>query len=159
MNKISLLTILVLLALSCTSPSKEKSAEEVPVAIFHDLEGNEVKLEDYTGKVVFLNFWATWCRPCVGEMPDIEKARLLLAQENVVFLAASDEPKEKILKFKDSNPYQFQYLQLQADYTQWGVSSLPTTIIYKPDGSVGSKTIGALDWASEEMIANIKSFL
>jgi thiol-disulfide isomerase/thioredoxin len=62
-----------------------------------DLEGNAVNLNDYKGKVVFLNLWATWCPPCVGEMPEIQKLYdTFKSNPDIAFLLVSNEDNEKI---------------------------------------------------------------
>jgi thiol-disulfide isomerase/thioredoxin len=63
-----------------------------------DLDGKEISLASLKGKTVFLNFWATWCKPCVKEMPSMDKAYKELQGDDFVFLAASDEGIERIRK-------------------------------------------------------------
>lgn len=143
---------------SCNAPGGKPSENaQAGNNTFSTLDGTSVSLADYQGQVVFLNYWATWCKPCIGEMPDIEKARQILAEEGVVFLAASDEDITKIQSFKAKNDYQFTYLRLNVDFSEREVYSLPTTVIYRPDGSVAKMVTGAVDWSSPEMIAEIRA--
>ena len=78
-----------------------------------DLEGNPVSMEQYAGKRIFLNFWATWCGPCLAEMPSMEKARQELQEAGYVFVVISDEPAETIRAFRDRRGYGFEYLRLR----------------------------------------------
>ncbi len=149
---------------ACTNTKLEQeatsSAEEQPdvIPLYTGLDGKEFKLEDFKGKAVFLNYWATWCRPCISEMPDIEAARKVLEPEGIEFFVVSDESIEKIENFRQKNNYGFSYLKLNEDFTSQEVYSLPTTIIYKKDGSVGLKKIGAMDWDAPQVLETIRSF-
>ena len=122
-----------------------------------DLEGNAINLEDYRGKVIFLNFWATWCKPCIAEMPSIEKLSKELGEDGFVFLAASDEKMEKIQRFAEKYPFDFQYVQLKTNVYQLGLSVLPTTYIIDSEGEIVDKIVGAREWDSSESIDMMKS--
>lgn len=111
-----------------------------------DLEGNPVDHQELKGKTIFLNFWATWCRPCIKEMPSIERAKAQLGEKGFVFLAASDEDIGKIIKFKDNNNYTFRFLQLKSDMASLGVYSLPTTFLINENGEIVFNKAGALEW-------------
>ena len=65
---------------------------------FTTLDAKEVKLDDYKGKRILVNLWATWCGPCVREMPSLNRAYNLLKDDNYVFLVASNEKIQKIAK-------------------------------------------------------------
>ena len=81
--------------------SNEPAEKEVVSANgYEDLEGNPVALSDYSGKRILLNFWATWCRPCIEEMPSLLKAQEVLGKEDYVFLLATDQSVNIINSFK-----------------------------------------------------------
>ncbi len=61
-----------------------------------DMNGQPIDLNQYRGKTVFINFWATWCKPCLEEMPSIEKAQAILKDKNITFLLASNEELKRI---------------------------------------------------------------
>ena len=95
------------------------------------------------GKVVFLNFWATWCKPCIAEMPSIERVMAKMEGQDVVFFAASDEKVEKIRKFMGKYDFSFQFIRILEDFNNMEVYSLPTTFIYGRDGNVFLNEAGA----------------
>lgn len=120
------------------------------------LEGNDVDIEQYKGKNLFINFWATWCRPCIKEMPSIEKVQSQLKAENIEFLLASNETRSQIKSFTQSHGYKFNYVQLDMPLAQIDIQGLPTTIIVNPEGEIVFTEMGARDWSSEESIQLIK---
>lgn len=131
----------------------ENTEEKFPAIDFTltDQYGNEHTLSDYQGKVVFLNFWATWCPPCIKEMPDIEKIYNEYGknQEDVIILAVAnpssekypnnaDISKEEIITFLDENGYTFPVVfdetgQLLMEYF---ISAFPTTFLIDKEGNI-----------------------
>src|SRR5688572_8032630 len=88
-------SILIFL-IGCTSktknsPEKKKGAITLESIHLVSLSGKEIDLTELENKTVFINFWATWCKPCIQEMPTIENAQTMLKDKNVVFLLASNE--------------------------------------------------------------------
>jgi thiol-disulfide isomerase/thioredoxin len=121
-----------------------------------DLKGNKVNLENYIGKPLVVNYWATWCAPCRGEFPDFEKTKQHYGEE-VNFIMISDEPIEKITKFSQSNPYTFTYLKSSKDLSSYGINARPTTYFYNSKGILVAKEMANLDAAKlNEMIKKIK---
>ena len=139
-------------AASTESSEVEVDLKDVSLA---DLEGNPIKISDYEGKVVFLNFWSTWCKPCIAEMPSIDRAMKKLEGKEVVFLAASDESVEKIEKFKTKYDFNFQFIRLLDDFMALKIYALPTTIIYHRNGEVIMNESGAREWDADDMIESL----
>ncbi|PZN09845.1 MAG: alkyl hydroperoxide reductase [Bacillota bacterium] len=113
-----------------------------------DLKGRTVRLSDFRGKVVFLNFWATWCPPCRQEMPEIRR----LVEKNpadvvVVGVNTSDtaSPAE-VQAFMEQNGYRWLVLYDEGSLVgrQYGVVYLPTSYFIGPDGTVRGKYIGPM---------------
>ncbi len=121
-----------------------------------DLSGKKVSLSSYKGKLVFLNFWATWCPPCRSEMPSMERLYQKLKGKGLVILAVDlQEDAQSVQKFVDEHKLSFQVL-LDSDGrvgTTYGARSIPTTYLIGRDGSALGGTIGAREWDSPEMIA------
>jgi peroxiredoxin len=123
-----------------------------------DLDGKELSLSDLRGKKVFLNFWATWCPPCIAEMPEIEKLYQETKDSDLVIIAIEiGEPLDTVKSFIDSNKYNFKVL-LDPDQNvaaQYGIASIPTSYFIDVDGNIISKSVGAMD--IDQMRAYIKT--
>ena len=116
-----------------------------------DAQGNEVRLSDYFGKPIVLNFWASWCGPCKSEMPDFDEAYLAQGEE-IQFLMVnmtdgSRETLDTAKSFVADSGYSFPVVfdvNQEAAMT-YAVSSLPTTFFIAADGSMVAYAMGAID--------------
>lgn len=154
-----------MLLFSCKeSPKKTESETEqlsmVPEKtrgpLFEDLEGRAVALADYQGKRVLLNYWATWCRPCIEEMPALVKLQEHLADENYVFLFASDQSVKKIENFKRARGFDFNYIKYTGTMAEQQISALPVTFIYNEVGEQVARFDGGIEWDSPEIVEQLK---
>ncbi len=123
-----------------------------------DLQGNAIDLKDFKGKRVFLNLWATWCKPCIAEMPDLSLANDILSKEGFVFLAASDESLEKINKFVKKYEFSFQFVKMNNSVYDLEISALPTSLIINAEGELVYDEVGARNWASETELDKLRKF-
>ena len=126
------------------------------------MDAKTVNLQDYRGRFVLLNFWATWCSPCLKEMPDLENAYNEMGQEKLVVLAVGmGESVEKIKAF--FNKYGFTFPLLADNRMKitklYGVKNIPVTYLIDPDGVVLGRALGVRDWASPDLLAFIDSRL
>lgn len=128
-----------------------------PVEIaLKDLNGNMVRLSDFRGKVVFLNFWATWCSPCRIEMPSMERLHKKLKDRGLVMLAINlEEPVSLVRAFFEEYKLSFTaLLDTKGEVgVMFGISALPTTFIIYEDGRIIGAAMGARDWYSEKALA------
>ena len=127
-----------------------------------DLSGDEVHLKDYRGKVVFLNFWTTWCPACLVEMPSMEKLYREFKNKDFVILAVDmQEDSETVRKFKAKLKLSFPILLdeegVVASY--YGVNAIPATYLIDRAGYLYAAALGARDWASEDAFLLIKHLL
>ena len=138
------------------SPSVEEIDKRLTVDTYDlKFEGivsaNDINLESLRGKVVFINYWATWCPPCIAEMPMIHKLYLDY-NEKLVFLFVTTDSKEKVEKFYGKNDYNFPtYNQLSKAPLQLEVSTIPTTFILDKNGKLALSEFGAVNWNSNSI--------
>lgn len=118
-----------------------------------DIDNNKISLKDYRGKVVMLNFWATWCAPCRTEMPSMERLYRQFNKRGFVILSvASGEKGEKVSKFIKEYNITFPALldsdmEVTDHYKVW---ALPTTYIINAEGNIIGRINGSRDWATKE---------
>lgn len=136
---------------------KEPDREIIMASDFtlKDLEGKTVKLSDFRGKIVVLNFWATWCPPCREELPDLDEVSKELAKgEDAVFLGVNitdgiRDTESKVQKFVKDNKLSMQVLLDHggkvASMEPYVVEGIPTTFFINRDGSIYGKIPGATD--------------
>ena len=120
----------------------QKKIEVVKLA---ELDGGPVDMGKYNGKTVFVNFWATWCKPCLQEMPSIQRMMEKVKEENIVFLFASDETAEQVENFKARNQYPFHFVLLK-NSEELNIMALPTTFIFNPNGELVFSEMGVREW-------------
>ena len=160
---LTITTLLVVGSLKQNSPFFQ-SANQAPVRVglpapdftFPGLDGEKTSLSDYRGKVVFVNIWATWCPPCVEEMPSMQKLYQKLKGENFEILAVSiDSQGAKVVapfmkKYKLTFPALIDYMStIKRIYKTTGV---PESYIIDKDGILAKKVIGPLDWSQPDIL-------
>lgn len=124
-----------------------------------DLQGNEVELNIYEGKPLVVNYWATWCAPCLKEFPYFEEVKQHFGND-INFVMISDESTEKIISFSNSKPYTFNFLNSSKKLSEYGINeitALPTTYFYNAQGNLVTKHTSGLNVESlTELIKRIK---
>ena len=137
--------------------------DEAPAFALTDAQGKIVHLADYRGKFILLNFWATWCPPCVWEMPSLERLSQDLAEEGLVVLAVSiDEGGwDTILSFQQKIPVSFQLLWDETTdvAAEYGTFQLPETYLIGQGGTVLKKYQGAREWDDAGLTQEIRSLI
>lgn len=133
---------------------------QAPDFSLRDMDGVEHRLSAYRGKVVILNFWATWCPPCREEMPSMQRAWQQLKDEDIVMLAINvGEDEDRIFEFTASYPVDFPLL-LDLDSAvigSWPVRGLPTTFVIDPQGRIVYRAIGGRDWSAAGLLRKIRA--
>ncbi len=121
-----------------------------------DLGGRTLQLSDYRGKVVVLNFWATWCAPCVQEMPSLNRLTETYAPKGVVVLAVSvDDDEQALRQFAAKHELKMTILRdpdrkISRSYQTF---QYPETYILDRQGRLVQKVIGGEDWSSPQVAA------
>ena len=103
-----------------------------------------------------LNYWATWCGPCIKEMPGLKKAEEILENHNYTFLLVSDETIDKISEFKISRSFDFNFLKSAKSIETLGIFTLPTSYIFDENGKKIETIVGTIAWDSEQIIEKLK---
>lgn len=154
-SELAILILMTALLLLGTSPT-QAVAKDYPAApdfVLKDLNGKEIRLGDYKGKVLFLNFWATWCGPCRAEIPDFIEAYNEHKKDGLEILGISVDQAgaKKVLKFVEANkvnyPVAMATKQLFKDYQR--PRAIPTTLIIDRKGRIRHKQVGLM---SKEMV-------
>lgn len=128
-----------------------------------DTAGNQINLSALRGKIVIVNFWATWCPPCKEEMPSMARLNRLMADEDFVMLAINTEAngRQVVPDFLEKNPHDFTVLYDDQGRVQqqYGVYKFPESFVIRKDGIVDQKIIGAIDWSSAQAITYFKNLI
>ncbi len=142
------------------------TAHKLPLSqvTFENAQGKHMTLADFKGKVVLLNIWATWCPPCVHEMPTLDKLQKLLGGKNfaVVPLSVDKGGIYTVKSFYDDNF--ISHLPIYVDPTTQVLDTLsilgtPTTILINKQGEEIARTMGPEDWDQPAVIAQIKHYM
>ena len=112
------------------------------------LDGQNVHLSEFKGKVIFINYWATWCAPCLAEMPYIQALYEDVAGEDIVFITIStDEEQETAERFMERKEYTLPVYRLASRIpAMYDVSTLPTTFVISPSGNLATVHVGMANY-------------
>jgi thiol-disulfide isomerase/thioredoxin len=133
-----------------------------PPLALQDLAGKRHNIADYRGKVVLVNFWATWCEPCRAEMPSIDRLRRSLQGKPFEVLGVNlAEPLSRIEKYLDTLPVSFPVVRDRdsAASKAWKAKLLPASYLVGRDGRIRYVAYGELDWSSEPVRKKVSELL
>jgi peroxiredoxin len=157
------LLLLAALALPAGAQTlKEWKGGAAPALELEDVEGKLHRLADYRGKVVLVNFWATWCEPCREEMPSMEALRAGLQGRPFVVLAVNVGEGARVARgFADKMALRFPLLLDRDTRTTraWGARILPASYVVAPDGMIRYSYLGAIDWTGPAVKAAIERLM
>ncbi len=175
MRNLVLVVVLVLVGASVYLVSSSRSRPDsewvnsvavgdlAPDFELEDTKGNKVTLSDLRDKIVLVNFWATWCPPCIEEMPSMERLNEVIAGDDFVILAINTEENGRgvVPAFLEKTPYTFPILYDDKGVVQkrYGVFKFPESFIIQKDGTVAEKIIGPLDWSSLKSLTYFKGLI
>jgi len=131
---------------------------------FSDVYGHSLSLADFRGKYLLLNLWATWCGPCVSEMPSLDRLQAALGSANFVVLPISVDRGGAALVTDFYDKHRIVHLGIYVDPASriahsMSVSGLPTSFLVGPDGRVVGALVGATEWDTPEAMALIGYYL
>jgi len=170
MNKLFFILLLMLsVAVQAAPPFAgifivpEAARHTAPDFVSENLRGGKTGLADYRGKLVLLNFWATWCRPCRAEMPDMEKLWQKYREQGFVVVAVSSDEasKKQVETFSKLLGLSFPILlDPEAEVSElYKVSGMPTSFLIDVNGNIISRIIGTEEWFSAEAVQLVEELL
>ncbi len=165
MKKIlSAIAIFLCFGLAQAKDLKPYSGEPLPDFTLSDMAGNSHTLSSYRGKVVMVNFWATYCGPCIKEIPSMARLKEKLSGKPFEILAI-DMAEEKsdveafMLRHKISVNFPVLLDSEGEVIEQWMVSAVPTTFIVGPRGKIHYALYGGLEWDNDEVVSTVHKLL
>lgn len=126
--------------------------------VLQDMQGHEVKLKELNAQKVFVNFFGTWCGPCMAEMPSLGSAADKLKDKGYLFVIISDEPIERLKAFAErAEDLPLLLLRSEKRFADMGIYSIPVSYLLDKNGRVLLKKSGSVDWAGEEALKEIQA--
>lgn len=127
--------------------TKVETGQSVPVFKFHDQNGKKVSISDFKGKVVMINFFATWCPPCRRELPEVQKQIWDKYKDNpnfVMLVFGREQTADELNKFKKENHYTFPIIpdEKRKIFSLFAEQSIPRNFVIAPDGKIIFESIG-----------------
>ncbi len=158
-----------LVAMACTRVANGQASlkpwkgDPAPPPIeLNTLDGEPLSLASLRGKVVLVNFWATWCEPCIEEMPSMQRLRDRLAQRPFEILAVNyQEGRPRIRAFLDKVPVAFPIVR-DTDggvARAWKVRIFPSSFVIDTQGKIRLQLVGSTDWTSADVLARLDPLL
>jgi cytochrome c biogenesis protein CcmG, thiol:disulfide interchange protein DsbE len=155
-----------LLAVSCATQAQQgrwaASHRAAPPLTLKDMEGRDIDLADLRGRVVIVNFWATWCAPCVAEMPSLQELAERLGEKKVIVLGVNfHESIEKVRDFQAKHQVQFPLLRdpWHEASAAWKVNVLPSTFIIDAKGRLRYTVVGEVNWLDRAVAQRLMPLL
>ncbi len=158
--KRSVIAVLLMLTVVFSVSAVSKQADSFSL---NDLSGKKVLLAEQKGKVVVLNFFATWCPPCKQEMPSVQRLFNKMKGKKFALLAVSVDrtSTDSLKKFMKENGYTFPVLHDKEGQVSnmYGVMGIPTTLIINKKGEIVDKVVGAKEWDSADVISQLDGLI
>jgi thiol-disulfide isomerase/thioredoxin len=161
----AMIATLLVLAVSTASADPDRFRPwtgPTPPLELKDMAGKTHTLADYRGRVVLINFWATWCPPCRDEMPTLQGLHERLSGRPFAILGVNyGEMPNRIESFLRSTPVGFPILRdpRHEAITAWRVRTLPVSFLVTPDGQIRFTIVGELDWTADDTVARVRALL
>ncbi|MBA3010943.1 MAG: TlpA family protein disulfide reductase [Proteobacteria bacterium] len=161
--RFALIICLLLTILACgQGPAVVNVGDPAPDFSLKDLEGKTWVLSELKGQVVFINFWATWCPPCMKELPSMQKLYETLPGDKFKMLAVLNNDKPAVANFiANQNGFAMPILDDSQQLTgsKYAITGLPETFIVDKQGIVREKVIGPAQWDSPDSVQMISNLI
>jgi thiol-disulfide isomerase/thioredoxin len=144
-----------------TAVDPTSSSINAPTVELYTLQGNRIELNEYQGKVSLIHFWATWCIPCVKELPDIEHLQNTYVNKPLRIVAIAADNHEAVNSFikKHNNKLSVFIDQYGNAMRYYNIKAFPTSIIVDKNGKVRYQAIGQVTWQDKKVLAKIEGLL
>ena len=139
------------------APALEVKNEPAPDLTFTLVDGTEHRLEDWRGKILVLNFWATWCPPCREEMPLLERLSEEYETKDLAVVAVSDEPAPEVERYLSENPFRFPVGYLSGSTFLDDLDARPVTFLIDRNGVVREVKLGSMEY--EDLVRLVEEYL
>lgn len=135
---------ILLLSFLFLSNSVTANDKKAPQFELKDLNGKTVKLSDFKGKVVFINFWATWCGPCRKEIPDFIDMQKTYEKKGFTFIGIALDDYKSVVKYSKDNKINYPILMGTQETTRLygGIRGIPTSFLVGKDGNIKQQYVG-----------------
>ena len=149
------------LAMPASAAELKSYDGDTPPLALNTLQGDAVNLEDYKGKLVMVQFWATYCTPCRVEMPSMNRLQTIMGEDFKILAVDMGEEIAEVQQFVDEVKPEFTILMDEDGeaLAAWKVFAAPATFIVDPDGKIRYTLFGATEWDSEDTIAQLKALM
>ncbi len=141
-------------------PLASLSGNPAPDFALPNLDGETIRLSQFKGRVVIVNFWATWCPPCRFEIPSMQRAWEKTRDEGIVMLALHiGGDTDEVTNFSFDHGAEFPILMDTGSevINRWPVRGLPTTVVVDPPGNMALRAIGGREWDAPAILAQIRA--
>ncbi len=138
------LTLTILFSLLFLTGSAVSNDKKAPQFELKDINGKVLKLSDYKGKVVFLNFWATWCGPCRKEIPDFIDMQKIYEKHDFTFIGVALDDYESVVKYSKENKINYPIVMgtQETQKLYGGIRGIPTSFLIGKDGIIKQQYVG-----------------
>lgn len=120
-----------------SSSLSQDKIDAIEAAVFYDFDGNEISITEFKGKTVLIDFWETWCAPCLASMPTLDRLMNEYSDDFVVLATSPlwSDSKDDVLRFKNSHDYTFYYVHATDLANKLNIRGIPYKVYVAPDGT------------------------